>query len=141
MKGELLAIIAAMLWGIAPIFDKMAIMDSNVSPVLANLIRSVGAFSILVLIALIMKDFNFSAFTPQRITFLLTAGSIAGGVAMIIFYLALRQIGASKTVPLSSIYPLFTVIMSAVFLSEAVTSKVLIGAFLIVTGVILVMSG
>ncbi len=141
MKGELLAIVAAILWGIAPLFDKMAIVNSNVSPVLANLIRSVGAFSILILIALIMKDFNLSAFTPQRITFLLTAGSIAGGVAMIIFYLALRQIGASKTVPLSSIYPLFTVILSAIFLGEAVTPKVLIGAALIVAGVVLVMTG
>ncbi|AEA47237.1 EamA family transporter [Archaeoglobus veneficus] len=142
MKGELLAILAALLWGIAPILDKLAIADAEISPVVANIIRSLGALTVLALIAVFLQDFSFSEFTPKRIAYLLTAGSIAGGIAMIIFYLALKQIGASKTVPLTSIYPLFAVIFSVVLLGEQVdVVRVAVGTVLIVSGIIFVMTG
>jgi uncharacterized membrane protein len=141
MKGELLALMAAALWGIAPIFDKLAISGSGVSPFLANVIRSIGAFTILTIIVLFLRDFDLAAFNVKRIACLLIAGSIAGGIAMVIFYLALRQIGASKTVPLSSIYPLFTVTFSALFLGESVSPKIIVGTILIIAGVVLVSEG
>jgi transporter family protein len=140
MKGEILALSAAILWGIAPIFDKLAIAG-NVPLPLANLIRSSGGLLFLLVIVLLLRDFDFSAFDAKRISFLMIAGSIAGGIAMIIFYFALRQIGASKTVPLSSIYPLFTVMFSALFLGESVSWKIIAGTVLIVAGVILVSEG
>ena len=141
MKGEMLAILAALLWGIAPLFDKL-VATTAVSPVLANLVRSTGALTILAVVALLLRDFNLSELTPVRVTYLLIAGSIAGGIAMVIFYLALKQIGASKTVPLSSIYPLFTVIFSVVLLGEQVdVVRVAIGTILIVAGIIFVMTG
>ncbi|HDM60256.1 MAG TPA: hypothetical protein ENF96_01205 [Archaeoglobus veneficus] len=141
MKGEMLAILAAVLWGIAPLFDKL-VATTAISPILANIVRSTGAVTILALVALILRDFNLSEFTPLRIAYLLIAGSIAGGIAMVIFYLALKQIGASKTVPLSSIYPLFTVIFSVLLLGEQVdVVRVAIGTILIIAGVIFVMTG
>jgi transporter family protein len=137
MKGEMLALMAAFLWGIAPIFDKLAITNSISLP-LANFIRSFGAFLTLAFLVLFLREFSFAAFNVKRIVFLLIAGSIAGGIAMIIFYMALRQIGAGRTVPLSSIYPLFTILFSALFLEESISLKVVVGTVLIVAGVVLV---
>jgi len=141
MKGEILALISAVLWGISAIFDKLAITNNNVPVPQANLIRSFGGFIFLLLIIIALRDLDFSAFDSRRVSYLLIAGSIAGGIAMIIFYFALRQIGASRTVPLSSIYPLFTVLFASVFLGESVSLKVLAGTVLIVIGVILVVEG
>lgn len=141
MKGEILALISAVLWGISAIFDKLAITNNNVPVPQANLIRSFGGFIFLLLIIIALRDLDFSAFDGRRVSYLLIAGSIAGGIAMIIFYFALRQIGASRTVPLSSIYPLFTVLFASVFLGESISLKVLAGTVLIVMGVILVVEG
>jgi len=141
MQGEILAILAAFLWGISATIDKIAISDGNIPIPQANLIRSIGSLSSLAIIVFLLRDYDFSAFDSKRISLLLIAGSIAGGVAMILFYFALRQIGAGRTVPLSSIYPLFTVILAILFLGENITIKVIAGTLLIIGGVILVLEG
>jgi uncharacterized membrane protein len=45
---------------------------------------------------------------------------------------------ASRVVPITSIYPLFTVIFSALLLGENISPKVVVGAVLIVIGLSLV---
>jgi len=137
MKGEILALIAAVLWGIAPIFDKM-VMSSGVSPYLANVVRAVGALAFLAASALIFKQYDLMELGIRNTVLLLVAGLIGGGVAMVLYFLALKFTQASKVVPLTSVYPLFTVIFSAVILGERVSFKVLLGTLLIVVGVILV---
>ena len=137
MKGEILALIAAVLWGIAPIFDKM-VMSSGVSPYLANVVRAVGALAFLAASALIFKQYDLMELGIRNTVLLLVAGLIGGGVAMVLYFLALKFTQASKVVPLTSIYPLFTVIFSAVILGGKVSFKVLLGTLLIVVGVILV---
>lgn len=136
--GEVLAFIAAVLWGFVPILDKTALIG-NVSPYLANLIRSLGALIFLSIVVLALRDFDLEVFDAKRVSLLLSAGAIAGGLAMVIYYMALKSIGASKAVPITSIYPLFTVIFSAIILRESFDLlRVLLGTALIVVGIILV---
>ncbi len=141
IRGELLALMAAFLWGLAPLFDKLAISDSNISPFLANTIRSVGAFTTLVIIVLLFRDFDFTAFDAKRIAYLLISGSIAGGFAMVIYYMALKQIGVSRTVPLTSVYPLFAVTFSVLLLGESISLRVIVGTIFIILGIIFVSEG
>ncbi len=136
--GEVLAFIAAVLWGFVPILDKTALIG-NVSPYLANLIRSLGALIFLSIVVLVLRDFDLEVFDAKRVSLLMTAGAIAGGLAMVIYYMALKSIGASKAVPITSIYPLFTVIFSAIILRESFDFvRVLLGTALIVIGIVLV---
>ena len=136
--GEVLAFIAAVLWGFVPILDKTALIG-NVSPYLANLIRSLGALIFLTIVVLVLRDFDLEVFDAKRVSLLMTAGAIAGGLAMVIYYMALKSIGASKAVPITSIYPLFTVIFSAIILRESFDLvRVLLGTALIVIGIVLV---
>ena len=137
MKGEILALLAALLWGIAPIFDKI-VVSSGVSPYMANLIRAFGAITFLALAVLLFKKFDLSAFTNKNLVYLLVAGALGGGLAMIMYYVALKFTHASKVVPLTSIYPLFTVVFSAIVLGEDVSPKVVVGTILIILGVVLV---
>ncbi len=139
MKGEFLALLAALLWGIAPIFDKI-VVSSGVSPYMANLIRAFGAITFLVLAVVIFKQFDLSAFNGRNVAYLLIAGALGGGLAMILYYIALKFTHVSRVVPLTSIYPLFTVVFSAIALGENVSPKVVVGTILIVIGVALVCS-
>ncbi len=140
MKGIALAVISALLWGIAPVFDKLAISDSKVMPIPANMVRCLGAILALVALAFLTGERSFAAIDAKRALYLVVAGAIAGGVAMVTYYMALNTLGAGKTVPLTSIYPLFTVIFSVFFLGEKVDLvKVIAGTALIVCGVVLVM--
>jgi len=140
MRGELLALLAAILWGIAPLLDK-AVMSSNVSPYMANVVRTVGSMVFLTLATLYMKEFNSTHLTTKNIAYLLLAGIIAGGFAMVVYFKALKLTQASKVVPITSIYPLITVVFSAILLGEDINPKVVIGAILIVLGVMLVSEG
>lgn len=136
MKGELLALISAILWGFAPILDRYAL--STGIPIYAGLaIRAFGALLAMLLIVIVLRDTNLN-FRIDAITALLIAGAIGGAIAMIFYYNALETIGASRTVPITAIYPMFTAIFSLLFLSETLTPKMLVGIALIVLGVILV---
>ncbi len=139
MKGEVLALLAALLWGIAPIFDKI-VASSGVSPYLANVVRTIGALVFLLASAIILGQLEFSSLGYRNAVLLLTAGLMGGGIAMVLYYLALRFAEASRVVPLTSIYPLFTVVFSAILLGERVSYKVAVGTVLIVLGVVLVCS-
>ncbi|WP_456327895.1 EamA family transporter [Archaeoglobus sp.] len=137
MKGEILALISALLWGIAPLFDKY-VVSTGVSPYLANLIRVSGALLFLAVVTFIAKDYSSAKLTVKSIAYLLIAGTIASGVAMIVYFQALKLTQASRVVPITSIYPLFTVIFSALLLGENISPKVVVGAVLIVIGLSLV---
>jgi len=138
MKGELLALIAALLWGIAPIFDKI-VVSSGASPYTANFVRALGAIAFLALAVVIKGDFEMISL--RNVSLLLMAGALGGGLAMILYFTALRFSTASRVVPLTSIYPLFTVLFSAIVLGEKLSPKVVVGTALIVVGVALVCEG
>jgi len=137
MKGELLAVAAALLWGIAPVLDKLA-LSSGVSIYAANVVRSLGAFAAIVAITAAMHQLDFSDFDAKVIAYLAVAGAIAGALAMILYFSALKSIGASRTVPITAAYPMFTALFSILFLGELVSLRVVAGIVAIVIGIILV---
>ena len=66
---------------------------------------------------------------------------VSGGLAiggLITFYVALGLGDAGKVVAVSAAYPILTLVLAAVFLSEALTVGRAVGAALVVAGVITV---
>jgi transporter family protein len=63
-------------------------------------------------------------------------GAAIPALALICLYIALGRGDASKVIPVGSVYPLVTVVLAAIFLGEALTWRVAIGAVLVVAGVI-----
>jgi bacterial/archaeal transporter family protein len=63
-------------------------------------------------------------------------GAAIPALALVCLYIALGRGDASKVIPVGSVYPLVTVVLAAIFLGEALTWKVAIGAVLVVAGVI-----
>ncbi|MEM0504128.1 MAG: DMT family transporter [Archaeoglobaceae archaeon] len=134
MRGEILALLAAALWGIAPILDRYALQEISVYP--AIVIRAFGGFVAIFLLSLALKSFEVTA--SKAIILLVLSGAISGAFAMILYFESLKSIGASKAVAITAVYPMITALLSAIFLAEALSARVLVGIVLIVIGIILV---
>lgn len=58
--------------------------------------------------------------------------------ALIFFYIGLNTGEASKVVPVSAAYPAVAMVLSAAFLSESITVGKVIGALVVIGGVVLI---
>ncbi|WP_457591340.1 EamA family transporter [Geoglobus sp.] len=136
MNGVLLAILSALMWGFVPVLDKTALAE-GISVYTAILVRSVGAILVMAIVVMLTGGLKPQDFSVKSVSLLMAAGAIAGGIAMVVYFMALQKIGAAKTVPITSIYPLFTIVFSAVLLRENFNyTNVFIGTMLIVAGLI-----
>ena len=72
----------------------------------------------------------------QGLLVALLAG-VVGSLGMVGYYLLINRYQASRVVPLSSLYPLVTVILSVIFLHEKLTISQWLGAFLAVGALLL----
>jgi transporter family protein len=64
----------------------------------------------------------------------------AMAVGLLLYYLALEKSPASAIVPLTGVYPVVTVLLSLVFLSERLAVAQWVGVVLVVAGVLLLLS-
>lgn len=136
MNGVILALLSALMWGFVPVLDKTAISE-GMSIYTANLVRSIGAITTMSIAVILTGSLRSGEFNFKSMILLLIAGSIAGGIAMIVYFMALQKMGAARTVPITSIYPLFTIFFSALILRESFDlGKVFFGTTLIVIGLI-----
>ena len=126
------------LVGVSGITAKFALRQVTWQGLLA--ITTAGYF--IVLVVLLATRPQFRSNKPHgnpTLDWTMTAVSMfIPSVAIILFWIALGRGDASRVTPVSSAYPLLTVILAALFLSEALTWQVGIGAGLIVSGVILI---
>ncbi len=137
MNGVLFAILAALLWGFVPVLDKTA-LQSGISIYSAILIRAIGSVAIMAVAVIYSDGFRAEEFSLRSVSLLLVAGAIAGGIAMIVYFMALQKIGAARTIPITSIYPLFTIVFSLIILREQFNMvNVFAGTLLIVAGLII----
>jgi transporter family protein len=77
--------------------------------------------------------------TPLKAMILFAlSGIIAGLLAMLTYFTALKLGATSRIVPISATYPLVTVILGILILGEQVTLIRIIGTILIIAGIWLV---
>jgi len=133
-----LALLTALLWGIAPIFEKVG-LRGNINPLVGVTLRS---FVILIVAAISLYFFRHTIATSQitlkNVVFIIIGGLIAGFFAQWSFYASLKGGSASTVVPVVAIYPIVTFILSAFFLQESVTWQKIFGILMVVGGVILI---
>jgi len=133
----LYAIIALVGWGSAPLFDKLAL--GSLSAGATVVLRTVFA-------SLMLVGYGATAGWLQDITsakaipvLLLAVGTLLSPVVGNFAYMkALQGAEASQVTPITASYSLVAVTLAIVFLGERLTSPKILGAVLIVVGVMLV---
>lgn len=136
MEAFLLALLTALIWGFVPFLEKVGL--SSVHPTAAYLVRSSGVFlGVVAVIAFTPHASSLGKVGIKSIIFLVLAGILAGFVAQIVFYKALKLGEISRIVPIASCSPLFTFLLGWLFLGEEVTVSKAIGILFVLGGLFL----
>jgi drug/metabolite transporter (DMT)-like permease len=132
---------AAACWASTSVVVKVAVSNLG-SPPLAGVPVAL-LFASLMLALPARKDFNTSLAGNRRSFGFLVLSGVASSLAIIGQYSALSRLPVVIAAPLLNIHPLITLFLSYLFLrqSEKITSRIVLGAFLVVMGVILVTTG
>ncbi|MBI4833697.1 MAG: EamA family transporter [Planctomycetes bacterium] len=139
-RAIIFIIIAIFGWGIAAVFDKMALKTGDSFSGLT--IRAAVVFVTMALLA-VFSGKSQSIITLVRsdmrsTLYFAASGILAGFIAMVAYYAALRLAPSSQVVPISSAYPLVTALFAMFLLKETVSVQQWLGILLIMIGIYLV---
>ncbi len=134
MESFFLALLTAFIWGFVPFLEKMGL--SSVEPAAAYLVRCCGVFLGVGMVVCFTPHFpSIAKMGVKAIFFLVLSGVLAGFVAQLVFYKALKSGDISRIIPITSCYPVFTFLLGWIFLGEEVTLSKVIGMLLIFGGI------
>lgn len=130
----LLLILTAFLWGATPVLEKMGLGKTD--PLTGVTIRSIAVtLALLIYVAVSGKVKQLLTADAKTIVIFSVTGLMAGGIAMVTYFYALKKGATSQVVPIAATYPLITAMMSVLILGERVTPLRLLGTVLIIAGV------
>jgi len=133
----LLAIITLIFWGAAPIFGKIGL--TKISPILGMAIRSLIVTIIMIIILFATGAYReFGSITLKGFSFIALEGVCASLIGHFAYYYALKLGETSKVVPITSAFPVVTIILAMVFLAEKMTVFKGAGITLILAGIYLI---
>ncbi|MCJ7492904.1 MAG: EamA family transporter [Deltaproteobacteria bacterium] len=137
MKLMVFLFLTTLFWGMAAIFDKLAL--GKTSPFTGMMVRQFILTGILLAVGVGSGRLGTLGTLDGRSIVLFGLSGICGGAAGLwTYYHALRLGGASLVVPITATYPLIAVLLSWLILQESLTISRIIGTALIVLGVWLV---
>jgi len=123
-----------LMWGLWGFFGKMA-LERNMPPI--------SVFLAEVLISLFVATFFVRrAFIPPQAKWSMFGLFSGAGLAigLVFYYLALEHAQANMIVPLTSLYPAVTVVLSYIFLHERLSPLQWVGLVLLLVGAYLLLS-
>ena len=137
MQLMIFLFLTTLFWGLAAIFDKLAL--GKVDPLSGVMVRQFIVTGILLLTAVGSGRLGGVLTLEWRSVLFFGLSGIFGGIAGLwTYYHALRLGGASLVVPITATYPLITALLSWAILQESLTIHRVIGTAFIVLGVWLV---
>jgi len=129
----MLSIIATIFWGLWSILMKMALKYAEWHQVF--LFSSIPGIFIAIAMFLTFKTSKIETNSPA-IYYSILAG-VLGALGTIAFNIALKSGKASIIVPLTSLYPIITIIIAKIFLREQITSLQGLGILLAIISIFL----
>jgi len=104
-----------------------------------NAIRCGTAFVFMLAILIITARYRAFAFlTPQILLSLLLSVTVGMIIGDSLFFRAQAMLGVARALPISGAYPIFTLVIAAIFLGEPVTVRAVVGTLLVVGAVIMI---
>lgn len=138
LRGQMEAILSSLCFGFAPIFAKKGLM-SGLNPFYGATIANGSALTIMIIFIFLSGHGKRWGSITQRSLFFAILSGICNTLALISFFWAMSIGKVVLVVPITSIYPLFTLLVAYFSMkeSEVIDMFTVMGTFLIVIGVIL----
>jgi bacterial/archaeal transporter family protein len=135
-KSYIFAILAMMLWGIAPIFGKLGL--TQLEPLAALTLRS-GLITVLLLIFVTLGGHwsGIVSASPRDMFFIGMEGLCAALLGQLAYYYALKYGEVSKVSPVVAAFPLVALMLAFVIVGEKITLGKVMGSAFIVVGILL----
>jgi bacterial/archaeal transporter family protein len=133
MSWKLFALGSAFFAGLTAIFGKLGVEGINSN--LATFIRTVVILAMTFAIVSFQGEWRFPQRTMEmRPIVFLVLSAIATGLSWLFYYRALQMAPASMVAPVDKLSVVFAIVLSVLFLGEAVTPKLIVGGTLVVAG-------
>ena len=137
MSGELVALLSAFLWAMASVLLTMGAKRIHVVPL--NLIRCVVSTAFFWALLPFYGGWGaLAAIPPSAWIWLAVSVLSLLVVGDSLYFRSMDLAGVSWAMPASSINPLWVVLLASVFVGEPLTWALLLGALLVIGGVVLV---
>jgi len=135
--GTIMALGAAFSWASSTILIRVGLQEK--SPIAANILRLYIIGTIYLLILAVTHGWEQVESAGIIVVLVAMISAMFGFVIGDYFYFsALKMVGVSRTVPITSTYPLWAILWSFLFLGEKVSFLLLLGTVLIVLAIIIV---
>ncbi len=132
--GEAASLACALLWAVATISLKRA--GETIPAFELNLCKNVGIALLLIPPILLFEANVFTDFTPRATLLLLLSGLIGVCLADWLLLASLQYLGAGRNAILDCLYSPFVILFAYLHLGEVLTLTLLLGAGLVVTGIL-----
>jgi transporter family protein len=132
------AILSAIFASLTAIFAKIGV--SHVNSNLATAIRTVIILLVAWGIVLFRNEYKGMATLSRHNLFFLVISGIASGLSWIFYFKALQLGRVSQVAPVDKLSVALTILLSVIFLGEALSWKTVIGALLIMGGTIVLIA-
>ena len=138
--GIALACVATLGWGIEGVLAIHAMQ--TIEPAVAGTLRMATSFVVYIAVVLpLVGGLGVLTTTLAETSFWLVAGaSVAGAASYLAYYAANHLVGASKAMPLNSLYAVWAILFSVVLLGMHPTAQLVIGVLVTFGGAVLVVS-
>jgi len=134
INGFMLMTVSGVAWGIYTLrgrSSKNPLMDTSY-----NFLRTTPF--VVLLAAFTMQNINYSS---EGIVLALLSGGITSGVGYTIWYIALRGLSATQAAVIQLSVPVIAAIGGVIFVSETITSRLIISAIVVLGGILMVVLG
>ncbi len=134
MKWQLFALASAFFAGLTAIFGKLGVAGLNSN--LATLIRTVVILALTAAIVTVRGEWQAPRAIDARSVLFLVLSAVATGLSWLFYYRALQMAPASQVAPIDKLSVAFAIVLGVVFLGEALTARLALGAALVLGGVL-----
>ncbi len=134
MSAFLWAVIAAAVWGVAPVIEKAGLARFN--PMVGLFYRSCGVALAWIFLGAALAGTSRLKFADLKTGWILALGGfLASFVGQIAFYNALKTGEVSRVVAVAGAYPLLTFLLGITLFGESISLTKMAGVLCIVAGV------
>ncbi len=138
MLGIVLAITAALSWGITAIFTRLGLRGIKTST--GTLISMLSSVLPVGLLALIMNFNDVVHLSSEALLWFGLVGIVNYAMGRHFNYSSVRYIGATRATLLFASSPVFAMVLAVTMLGESVNPPIIIGTFIIIAGIYLVVT-
>ena len=136
LTGTLISILCSLVWSIAIIMFKKS--GDDVHPILLNLLKNCVGLVLFIPTVFIVDGFHLPSLTGSQWWILTISGMIGIGAADAMVLKALKQAGASRLAIAECAYSPCVILLSWIFLGEALTLPRFFGAVLVIVAILCV---